>query len=345
MTIRIGLPSLLLSVLVLYGCSPVTDPETPRVLGTSNSATFRAELIFSGKAAYATYCAGCHGETGDGNGPAAGFMHPRPRNFQEPRFRFSSTRAGQLPTDDDLKRTITKGLKGSAMPAWPLLPEYTVDAVIAYIKTLSPRWQDRRPASPVPLVDDPYRALADKSKAIQRGETIYHGYATCWTCHPAYLSEELINQSLVAMENPTREVFRPRLFEAEIKVNVEEQFTFPPDFKRDFVRAGTDVDDLYRSIAGGITGTAMPTWVDSMEFRAHDGTLLTRVDDIWAVSYYVRSLIQQRPAKLTAGQFKVRDRRQVLYFDGEMPPPAVLPDTTPEGDPFEDEEFSEDEEL
>lgn len=319
------------------GCGRELDLDTSRPTEQNPRRGMGESLLAEGKVAYETYCIGCHGAAGDGNGPAAGYLRPRPRNFQRASFKFGSTRAGNLPTDDDLKRSIRKGLRGTAMPDWPLLSEQTVDALVAYIKTFSPKWKDNRPAAPIPLANDPYRGLADRSEAIKRGELIYHGYANCWSCHPSYVPEARINDHLAAMESPRREGFRPGLFEAEVKVSGEGELVYPPDFYRDFVRAGMTVDDLYRSIAAGITGTAMPTWVDSMEVKAHSGLPLVQPADLWAMAYYVESLIQQRPAKLEAAKVVTRLRPQTLYFNGEIPPPAEDPTLGKPGEDFNEE--------
>jgi cytochrome c oxidase cbb3-type subunit 2 len=85
------------------------------------------EWIAYGKEVYERRCIGCHGAQGDGNGPAATFLYKqRPRNFRltkEP-----------LPTDADLLRTITRGVRGTAMPPWYDLPLADRLAVIHYIK-------------------------------------------------------------------------------------------------------------------------------------------------------------------------------------------------------------------
>ena len=298
-----------------------------------------------GQQAYLSYCAGCHGLNGDGNGEAARFLAPRPRNFQASNFKFSSTRSGQLPTDEDLKRSIVQGLKGSAMPGWDLLPARTIDALIAYLKTFSPKWESRKSAPRIPTLDDPYRTSTDRSPAILRGEAVYHGFATCWTCHPAYVSTERINEYLVLMENPPRDVFRDRLFESEGKPNTEGEVIYPPDFRRDFVRSGGNVEDLYRSIGAGITGTAMPTWIDSMDYpsgKPGHGALVES-HDVWAMAYYVQNLILNRPAKLTPEQVAVRLRPQKVYPPGVLPAPTPLEPAVPAGTEFtEEEEFVDD---
>jgi len=340
------------TTLLLCGCGGggETDVDTSRAAEFGFQTSVRTSLVQEGREAYNRFCQGCHGPEGDGNGPAARFLRPRPRNFQVANFKFSSTRSGQLPTDEDLKRTITEGLMGSAMPGWDLLPARTVTALVAYIKTFSPKWNERSAAPPIPQVNDPYRGLEDKSAAIARGEAVYHGFATCWTCHPSYVDTDKINEYLVAMENPTRDAFRNNLFQSEGKANSEGEVVFPPDFKRDFVRSGASIDDLYRSIGAGITGTAMPTWIDSMEIpSAHGGEPLIRPNDVWAAAYYVQSLVLQRPAKFAAAEvhdgYGPRDgRAQVIYAPGEKPPPPAAQPATESGEEFSDEEFEEFEE-
>lgn len=324
------------SMVIVFGCNQQPEQDTSRLEALGLRPGLQASMNEDGRQAYVTYCQGCHGANGDGNGAAAGFLYPRPRNFQAGNFKFSSTRAGKLPTDEDLKRTIRQGLKGSAMPDWPLLPEQTVDALVAYIKTFSPKWQERRPESAIPRINDPYRSAADKSKAIQRGELLYHGYANCWSCHPAYVPETKLNDFLETMEVGRRTSFRPGLYQAERTITSEGEVLYPPDFKRDFLRARTSVDDLYRSIAAGITSTAMPTWVDAMDVKSAHGGVLVEPADLWAIAYYVQSLVQQRPAKLVEGAFTVRDRAQKLYFHSEIPPPVEIPKPAATGEVFEE---------
>jgi len=329
--------------MVQWGCG---DSPGPVDIDTSRASEFgfqrnvRTSQIEEGKVAYKTFCIGCHGEAGDGNGVAARFLDPRPRNFINTRFKFSSTRAGQLPTVEDLRGTIIGGLKGSAMPGWDMLPARTVTALVAYIKTFSPKWQEKSPASAIPAVDDPYRSSKDKSEAIARGEALFHGFATCWTCHPSYVSTQKINEYLVEMENPTRDVFRDHLFQPEGKPNSEGEMVYPPDFKRDFVRAGAHVEVLYRSISAGISGTAMPTWVDSMDvMSSHDSNVkLTSSADLWALAYYVQSLVLTRPARLEPDTLTIRSRPQKILRLGEAFVPIEEVIDTGETD----EEFIED---
>ena len=92
------------------------------------------EWIAYGKNVYERRCLGCHGVKGDGNGPAATFLHKqRPRDFTAAVFKFRLTKE-PLPTDGDMLRTITRGVRGTAMPAWHELAINDRLAVIQYIK-------------------------------------------------------------------------------------------------------------------------------------------------------------------------------------------------------------------
>src|SRR5439155_1115032 len=107
------------------------------------------DLIARGKEEFEEHCIGCHGAKGDGNGLAATFLFPRPRDFTIGVFKFRSTPSGSLPTDGDLFRTITRGVRWTAMPTWHETPDKDRVAVIAYIQALSPRWKEEKPEPPV----------------------------------------------------------------------------------------------------------------------------------------------------------------------------------------------------
>ena len=90
-------------------------------LNTASSASGQdldREKILS---SYMTYCAGCHGEKGDGAGKAAEYLYPKPRDFTLGLFKIRSTPSGSLPTDEDLLRVISQGMHGSGMPNFDFL--------------------------------------------------------------------------------------------------------------------------------------------------------------------------------------------------------------------------------
>ena len=93
------------------------------------------DYIEFGKEVYERRCASCHGVEGDGNGPSATFMYNnRPRNFTQAVYKFRSTSSDSLPTDGDLLRTLTRGVRGTSMPSWHMLSEKARLSVIQYIK-------------------------------------------------------------------------------------------------------------------------------------------------------------------------------------------------------------------
>jgi mono/diheme cytochrome c family protein len=65
----------------------------------------------SGLAFYMANCSTCHGVHGDGKGPRAYFILPKPRDFQHPASRHGLDRAR-------LYTAIAEGTRGTEMPAW-----------------------------------------------------------------------------------------------------------------------------------------------------------------------------------------------------------------------------------
>jgi mono/diheme cytochrome c family protein len=64
-----------------------------------------------GGAFYLANCATCHGARGDGAGPRAYFINPKPRNFVEEASRARFNRVA-------LYAAVSEGRLGSEMPAW-----------------------------------------------------------------------------------------------------------------------------------------------------------------------------------------------------------------------------------
>lgn len=87
------------------------------------------ELLAKGKAAYMTNCTVCHGELGDGNGPAGAAMNPRPRNFAKDQFK-----KGDQP--QQVFNTVSKGLEGTAMAGFGHLPEEDRWGLTYYVLSL-----------------------------------------------------------------------------------------------------------------------------------------------------------------------------------------------------------------
>ena len=88
-----------------------------------------------GKKLYATYCVGCHGEKGKGDGAAASALPVKPANLSD------GTVMNQLP-DQFLVEIVSKG--GVAVGKSPMMPalgnqinETQLRDIIAYIRSLA----------------------------------------------------------------------------------------------------------------------------------------------------------------------------------------------------------------
>src|ERR1051326_2490268 len=71
--------------------------------------------VESGRAIYQNRCSSCQGEKGGGDGPVALYLWPRPRDLSTASYMLRTTASGELPTDEDLFRSITLGMAGTAM--------------------------------------------------------------------------------------------------------------------------------------------------------------------------------------------------------------------------------------
>jgi len=76
----------------------------------------------AGRAFYMGNCATCHGEKGDGKGPRAYFINPKPRDFLLAGSKIVYNRP-------NLYKAISKGSLGTEMPAWEkvLTPQQMAD--------------------------------------------------------------------------------------------------------------------------------------------------------------------------------------------------------------------------
>jgi len=204
-----------------------------------------------GKVVYAVYCTQCHGARGDGNGEAAPFTTPRPRDFRQGLFKFRSTPPGALPLVSDLDHTIQNGLYATSMPPFPALdPRARLD-VIAYIQTFSRRWQTDTPATPIVPPPEP----TPTRESVARGETLF---AKCALCHGNGSGNGTMANSLVDSWG-----YRIR----------------PADLTRGRTKSAVEGKDIYLRIMTGLNGTPMPGWVGGITS-----------DQAWDIVHYVESL-------------------------------------------------------
>jgi cytochrome c oxidase cbb3-type subunit 2 len=174
-------------------------------------------------------CAICHGAAGDGRGHAANHFATPPRDFTAGRYKIRSTASGQLPTDDDLRRTIVQGLPGTGMVPQEHLTDDEVRAVIAFIKSLSPRFAGAPPAAPLPIPPEP----APTDDSVARGRKVY-AKADCQECHG-------------------REGRGDGPSAKDLKIK-------PADLTRRPFKGGSTARDIVRAVITGFDGTPMPSY-------------------------------------------------------------------------------------
>jgi mono/diheme cytochrome c family protein len=97
------------------------------------------EMLKSGRKLYMTHCMHCHGVSGDGAGPTAKYLNPRPRDYRLGVFKFTSTQTPMKATKADLSRIVKQGIPGTYMPSFLLLEDAELTAIIAYVRWLACR--------------------------------------------------------------------------------------------------------------------------------------------------------------------------------------------------------------
>jgi len=217
------------------------------------AAALRGHRVFN------RYCISCHGVEGDGRGPTAAWVDPRPRALTSGVFKFRSTPSGTLPTDEDLLRTVDDGLGHTSMPRWSPLSLHERRDVVQYVKSLSPRFATEPSGTPIAIPPRPALtpALATRGQAV--GVRMQ-----CATCHG----------DAGRGDGPSAPTLRDDWG----------QPSPPRDFTTGPLKVGEAPEDLYRAFLTGLNGSAMPSYAEAG---------LTP-DDAWALVAYVRSLRSER---------------------------------------------------
>jgi mono/diheme cytochrome c family protein len=248
-TLAASLCSLLLALSPAPGLA-VEDAERP----------FTAADAAAGKAAYLRECSGCHGERGNGAGPAAAFVDPRPRDFTGGGFKLRTTPSGQPPASQDILRVIERGIPGTAMPSFGFLPDAERKQIAAYVLKLADLLDEPEP-KPVP---NPGKPPAVTPEHIAKGKQLYED-AGCATCHGALGKGD--GQSAKDLKDVQGRPIAPR------------DLTLEP------YRGGSERLDVYYRMATGMDGTPMPSYGDVFS-----------PDEMWNVVDYVLSLRVPPPA-------------------------------------------------
>ena len=212
-----------------------------------------------GEAIYGKRCLQCHGDEGDGLGPAAERLNPPPRDFTLGVYKIkSSAFDDDLPNDADLFRMVRDGMPGTAMPGWSdLLSDQDMWDVIAYIKTFA-----ELEGEPEKQVDYGTQ-VPSSAESIVAGGKLFHADERCSECHGAAGKGDAIKK----LKNDNGERTWPR--------NLTKPWTF---------RASNDPKDIFTRISAGIPTTQMPSFADPKSKKK------LSIEERWHVANYVASL-------------------------------------------------------
>ena len=226
-------------------------------------ASAQAGDASAGKAVYERKCLLCHGEKGDGKGPAAELLDPKPRDFTSGIYKIRTT-ASKAPADQDLFRVISEGMPGTSMPAWQVLSEKDRWNVVAYVKSLAAdKFKEAPKKQELP------KEVASSADSIKRGKEMYEAIE-CNKCHGTD----------GRADGPSRPELKDEWGHPIKPANLTKRWTF---------RGGAGRTDIATRLTTGVLGTPMPTFIDSVE----------KPEDIWHLTNYILSLGPESPGYAT----------------------------------------------
>jgi len=213
--------------------------------------------LVRGAELYRVRCAACHGPSGRGDGAAARFMDPKPRDLVSGTYKLRSTATGELPTDSDLYRTVSRGIRGTGMPGWSGLQPEDRWQLVEFLKSLSPRFVNEEPGAVVPMP----APIAATPELIARGGGVYMAMK-CGECHG------MAGRG----DGPAAWTLK----------DDDQKCIYPFDMTRGWrLKGGPKAVDIVRTLLTGLDGTPMPSY---------NGTLSDR--DTWALAHYITSFYQ-----------------------------------------------------
>ena len=194
----------------------------------------KESILMQGKEYYFKFCVHCHGKEGKGDGRASNHIFPQPRELSQGVFKFHATQTNTLPLDEDIIRTIKKGIPGTAMPAWNgILSDEIINSIVKFIKTFSARFGMEVPGRKIAIsMEPPFDSLS-----IAYGKKIYKELR-CEKCHGENGNKEgELSKTLKTFRDTTWFVYDLR--------------------RKNFYKAGSSGTDIYRTLATGLDGSPM----------------------------------------------------------------------------------------
>ena len=190
-----------------------------------------------GQQVYLEKCAYCHGKKGKGDGTAADYSMPQPRNLTKGHIKIRSTSFGKIPTDKDLLNVIDNGLNGTTMPGWKHLPENDRKSLLIFIKSLSKKFKKFKKRGKKHKIVKVGKPPAISSESIAEGKTLF--MTQCSGCHGVKgRGDGVATQRIVDFSTSA---IWPR--------NLSQPWTF---------RRGSSRKDIFKTLRTGLSTTSMP---------------------------------------------------------------------------------------
>lgn len=255
------------SWIILLAALGLPGVMAARLGGDSVAESVAAQATVDGEIVYRERCAFCHGENGDGNGPVASYLNPRPRDFTSGQFRFRTTASGELPLREDVISIVENGVRGTAMPSWEgVLTQAEIEAAVDYVtQNFVPDWGTYEPT--VIAIGRPPRV---SDATIAEGEQIYQELQ-CWRCH---------GQAGRA-DGPSAPTLTDELDFPIRAADLTKAWRY---------KGGSELVDIFTRFSTGMNGTPMPSFYDVFPEEE-------REEKLWALSAYVRSLQANQPTE------------------------------------------------
>nr|VFJ94225.1 MAG: DMSO reductase family type II enzyme, heme b subunit [Candidatus Kentron sp. LFY] len=294
------------------------NPDTSKAVTGMKEQVQAARKAMDPAARYRFRCAACHGETGAGDGPAADFLYPRPRDFTLGLFKYKTSPGMLPPRDEDLFDTIEHGLEGTGMPGWAtLLSDEQVQGLIPVIKGFDTMATWAPEDADDDAFDDEGRYLEGdftvvteteplngqipySEESIARGRTVFR--KACKECHGDLGRGNITSGKRLADD------WEARIWPRDLTKPWTWRITNVPG-KDEAARLDT-IARIYQRLSIGIPGTPMPAH-RAVEAGNKDPV---RLEDRWHIANYVYAR-RQGAAPMPGEDTLI----SALKIEGELP--------------------------